>query len=166
MYDYKEDGKSLFAVFIVLCCIFGCNWYNSYNERKMTEEKIAIKRQDSIRKAFIADSLSHDSIYQDSLKKAEAKYVKWKQLQDSIRAQEIAGFVFLGDSVYHSAFHSETAGKREIFHAYSIQDLGRLRFVSFGEIEKRHYKLCRTCGNIEDLCRRYEDGDIIDKDDI
>lgn len=155
------------AVLVVLCCVFGYSWYSSYKIDKQKEERIEAIRQDSIRKAFIADSLAHDQHYQDSVRMVEEKYKKWKVLHDSICNEEVIGFIYLpDDNFYHSVFHSLGRKEDGRHHGYSIWDIPELRFVSKQELNANHYEKCPTCEEIEDVYWRYEEGELIDVEEI
>ncbi len=163
----KELNKSLLAVLIVLCCVFGCSWYNSYKKNKQKEEYLAAQCQGSIRKAFIADSLAHDPHYQDSVRKAEEEYLKWKALHDSICREEVVGFIYLpDDDFYHSVFHSLGRKEDRQRHGYSIWDIPELKFMSKQELKTNHYEKCPTCKEIEDVYWKYDNGELIDVEDI
>jgi hypothetical protein len=163
----NEHYKTLLSVLIVMCCVFGCSWYESYKKDKQREEKKEAQRQDSIRKAFIADSLAHDPHYQDSIRKAEEKYRRWKLLNDSISKDELVGFILLdGDSCYHNAFHPVVNREDGILHNYSILDIPQLRFVTMRDIVVNRYKYCPVCKEIEDVYLGYEDGEIINVDEV
>lgn len=56
-------------VVLVLGVYGGCEWYESYTKGLKSQEIAEKKRNDSIRSAFIKDSLARDPVYQDSLKK-------------------------------------------------------------------------------------------------
>ena len=161
----KEERNSLLAVLVVLCCVFGYSWYSSYKIDKQKEERIEAIRQDSIRKAYIADSLKHDLRYQDSIRKAEEKYQQWKVINDSIEREEIVGFVFLPDAgYYHNNFHPMVEREDGFEHCYSELDIDELRFVTYGEVSINKLSLCPECDKIEDVYISYEEGDLIKKE--
>ena len=71
----------------------GFDLYSSYKKEKRYESYIENRRNDSIRKAFVKDSLMHDPRYQDSLRKAEEEYKLFNPTQriDSDFDKEIRG---------------------------------------------------------------------------
>ena len=141
----------------------GCDWYSSYQKEKKHEAYIEKKRNDSIRKAFIKDSLAHDPHYQDSLKMVEVKYKKWKEEQDAIDIDKLVGFVKTGDSVYHTSFHTIDF-IREHTYGFMISDRPILRFVTAIEVEKNKLTLCDECEETELIRMRYDDGELFDEE--
>lgn len=152
-----------------------CDWYSSYQKEKSHEAYVEKKRNDSIReafiadslakrKAFVADSLAHDPHYQDSVRKAEEEYKQWEEKLNAIISMELIGFIMDGDSVYHTAFHPV---KRigELPSGFTIPDIKKLRFIT--RKEEKEYKLawCDECRNM-DAQTLIDDGDYIHVDDI
>lgn len=159
----NENYKTLLSVLIVMCCVFGCSWYNSYKKDKQLEKKLAVQRQDSLRKAFVADSLATDHSYQDSVRKAKADYLKWKALNDSISDKEIVGFVLLGDSCYHNIFHPLLKRVDGLEHNYSVDDIPNLRYITYKESQINHLTLCQECEEINEVYSSYELGDLVER---
>ncbi len=159
-----KDWSSCLLWFICALLLYkSCDWYSSYQKDKENKAYIEKKRNDSIRKAFINDSLAHDHHYQDSLRIVEAKYKKWKEEQDAINTAELAGFVKVGDSVYHTSFH--TIGfTQEHPYGFMIFDRPKLKFVTAGEVEKNKLTLCNECEETEYVRIRYDDGELFDEE--
>ena len=163
----SDKTKNLFGCLLwIMIAVFiykGCDWYSQYKKENAKAEYNEKMKNDSIRKAFIKDSLAHDPHYQDSIRIEEEKYQKWKLEHDSISNEEIVGFVLDGDSVYHSTFHS-----MEIRNDYnfSIYDMLNLRFISRKEAEENQFKLCEECSDIYYAHSAYENGELIDIFDI
>lgn len=142
----------------------GCDWYSSHQKEKKLDAYIEKKRNDSIRKAFIKDSLAHDLHYQDSIRREEERNRKWKEEQDAIDQKGIAGFMLLGDSVYHTSFHPIRYANN---HAYSFMasERNKLFFLTANEIKSKGYVYCDVCSETEDVWNRYFDNELIDRED-
>ena len=92
----------LIWVIIILAFWGGCEYRDYLKAERIKEQKL----QDSIREAFVKDSLAHDPRYQDSLRKANIEFKQWMAEEDSINGIEIIGFMLEGDSVYHTCVHN------------------------------------------------------------
>lgn len=164
----NENSKTYLGCafwFLVAVLIFaGWGWYLSYYEKKKQETYIEKKRNDSIRKAFIADSLAHDPHYQDSIRKARAELKKWEEEWNAVKAIEFVGYMIDGDSVYHTAFHP-VKSINEIPCGFTTSDLNKLRFVTHKEKEERNLEWCDECRSM-DAETLIDDGDYIHVDDI
>lgn len=147
---FKTWSGCLLWLAVALLLFKGCRWYSSYQKEKKHKIYIEKQKNDSIRKAFVVDSLAHDPHYQDSIRLAE---IIWKARRDSIKAVRenlIAGVILEGDSIYHSCFHDPI----------SINDADRLRFVTNKDVKMNNYRWCSTCRDL-DVDILLEDGEII-----
>ena len=144
----KEDLKGCLGCLGCLLVVFllfkGCEWQKEAEHRKYVE----MQKEDSIRKAFIEDSLAHDPHYQDSLKQADDEYRKALHFFDSLMSKELAGFILDGDSIYHITFYS---------HNFDISDKQRIRFLSAKEIEETEFEQCNDCKMTELLIDEFGD---------
>lgn len=151
------------AGYIVIAILLykSCDWYSEHQKEKYREEK----RNDSIRKAyisdsierrkaFVADSLSRDPHYQDSVLQAEKEFKIWYDSVSAVRDRTIAGVMINGDSVYHKCFHG----------SFFIEDRIRLLLVSNKEVKTNGLELCVECKETEDILMRYEDGELFDEE--
>lgn len=119
------------------------------------------RRNDSIRKAFIKDSLAHDPRYQDSMRREKARYEKWEKEEELIKQSEIAGFAIDGDSVYHTTLHVVGFTEDHSF-GFTIFDRPKLRFYTWNEVKMRSLQLCTLCDEMDNVYNKYLDHDIID----
>lgn len=165
----NESAKTFLGCliwFVVAVLLFkGCDWYSSNRKEKRHEAYIKKRQNDSIRKAFVADSLAHDLHYQDSVRREEERLDRWLREQEKIDRQKLVGFVLSGDSVYHTSFHVVNCID-EHFYGFMIYQRQKLRFVTKDEIEVDKLALCHECDEKEEMLYRLEDGDYINKDDI
>ena len=147
------------------CLLFkGCDWYSSHQKEKKHEAYIEKKRNDSIRKAFIKDSLAHDPHYQDSLRREKVRYEKWEKEEKLIKQSEIAGFSIEGDSVYHTALH--VVGFIEDHSlGFTLLDRPKLRFYTMNEVRARSLSLCDVCEEIDNVFNKYLNHEIINIED-
>ena len=138
--------------------------YSSYKKEKRYESYIENRRNDSIRKAFVKDSLMHDPRYQDSLRKAEEEYKQWEEKWNAIKSIELIGFIMDGDSIYHTAFHPV---KRisEVPSGFTESDIKKLQFTTRKEVEKDNLEWCDECRSM-DAETLIDDGEYIHVDDI
>lgn len=144
--ELKPWASCLFWIIATLLLYMGCSWYTSHQNYAYNERL----RKDSIRKAFIKDSLEHDPHYQDSVRNARARL---RALETEME-MKIAGVMLEGDIVYHTAFHD----------SLSIEDVGRILFVTNKYVEDNDLDQCDVCRN-NNLEIRVDDGDYISKED-
>ncbi|MCR5242994.1 MAG: hypothetical protein K6D61_08975 [Prevotella sp.] len=159
--NVKAWSSCLLWIVGALILYKGCNLYSSYEKEAYIEKK----QNDSIRQAFIKDSLAHDPRYQDSVRKAKEQLEKWTAEQEEIDRQTIVGFMLLGDSVYHTFFHVVKIYKE---HSYGFMnvDKSRLLFITKQDITNKSFQFCSECEEKEDLIMSIEDGEYIHEDDI
>lgn len=154
----KDDIKawsSCLLLFVGAILLFkGCDWFYSYQKQKSHDAYVENTRKDSIRKAFIADSLAHDPRHQDSLRRSEAQFQAWLDSVKSVHDELIAGIMFENDSVYHTCFHD----------SISINDIGHLVFLTNKDVFNGEYWQCDVCRSM-DIEEQLEDGEIIRKED-
>lgn len=159
--NLKGWSSCLIWILTALLLYKGCDWYSEHQKEKYRDER----RNDSIRKAFIsdsierrkafvADSLSRDPRYQDSVRQAEKEYKIWYDSVSAVRDRTIAGVMINGDSIYHTCFHD----------SLFIEDSMRLRFVSNKEIEDKKFDWCDVCRSL-DVETLLEDETLIYRED-
>ena len=163
--NLKAWSSCLLWILGALLLYKGCDWYSSYQKEKEHKAYIEKKQNDSIRKAFIKDSLAHDPHYQDSVCKANERFEKWMREQEEINRETIVGFMLSGDSVYHTSFHTIIFNGE---HSYGFMnvDKSRLLFLTGQDITNNSYRLCSECEEKEDFIMSMENGEYIHEDDI
>lgn len=165
MKDNLKTYLGCIGWFIVAVLLFkGCDRYSSYQKEKVHETYMEKKRNDSIRKAFVEDSLAHDPHYQDSLLKVEEEYRQWKERQNVVKSIELIGFMLDGDSVYHTTFHS-VKKIDDILCGYTMPDVHKLRFITRKEEEENKLEWCDECRSM-DIDILVDDGEYIRVEDI
>lgn len=164
----KESTRNrlgcLVWIVVILCFWGGCQWYDSYKEAKRKEAVKDKVTKDSIRRAFVKDSLEHDPHYVDSMARVEKERKIWEEEEKAIRQTELIGFVLIGDSVYHTCMHDV---HRHDGHRYNftLQESSAIRFVTSNDIENGSYEMCSECSEIEDAYIKYNDGELFTEDD-
>lgn len=168
--DQKENiktclGCAIWFIVAVLICR-SCDWYSSYQKKKEHQAYIEEKRNDSIRKAFIADSLAHDPRYQDSIRKEELFLKKWLEEQSAIDKTTLIGFAIDGDSIYHYSMHDLYIDNNHC-HSYGFSTSIReqIIFLTLEEVEELGLKLCNICKEMDDIYNKYTDNEIIPIED-
>lgn len=161
----NDDKKSWIGCLLIFAAIIssaiGYGWYSTWSAKQKEAKRFENIRKDSIRKAFIADSLAHDPHYQDSLRLENERWEKWMKEEDEISKKEIIGFAMCGDSIYHTSVHCVRSTNRHI-HNFLAEDRKKLLFLTMEEIEAQSYKLCKECEETEDVRMRYDDGELFD----
>ena len=161
--ELKTCSGCLLAFIVAVLLFRGCDWFLSYQNKKSREAYIEKRHNDSIRKAFIKDSLAHDPRYQDSIRLEKARYEKWEKEEELIKHSEIGGFVIEGDSIYHTALHTINF-INDHAHGIEISKLSKITFYTVSEIELLPYKLCTICEEMSDVYSKYSDNELIDRD--
>ena len=165
--ETKENIKGwlgcLFWILAALLLYKGCNWYSTSQKEKAHRAFLEKQRNDSIRKAYIADSLAHDPHYQESLRRiAEERRIR-KEVKKEIAQIEIAGFVYGDESIYHTTFHP--VGYYKNHHiGFTTDDISDICFVTRTEIKRNNLKRCYECMNL-DVELLLDNGDVIRPED-
>lgn len=167
--NMKENVRIFIGCFmwLLLAILFfkACDWYSSYKKEKRHDIYMEKRKNDSIRKAFIRDSLAHDPQYQDSIKRETAKQQKWLEEQEEIDMVGIVGYVMSGDSIYHTSFHV-IVSSNDHYYGFMVYDRPKLRFVTKNEVKNNQLILCGVCEETEDVQMMYEDGELIREEDV
>lgn len=163
-YENKERLGCLGIILFCLCVMITPYFYNLIEENKRKSANSLRTKNDSIRKAYIADSLAKDPRYQDSIREAEEKYRKWKDEEISIQKRSIIGLILEGDSIYHTSLHNfKDVGNHSC--GFLVSDRRNIVFLTEDDIKKHSLQICDECLQIGNVYSRYVDGELISEED-
>lgn len=164
----KEYLGCLVEILVLVFLFVGVKWCNSNMEEQNHQKLIEKKRNDSIRKAFVKDSILHDPRYQDSLRHAKAIKEAWERKVSYYQDKEIIGFVIGNDSIFHYVLHPIHIipdEYKEIRVNYLAGEVFNPKFITGEEVKLLGLKWCDECEEIMDVYFSYENGDLINVED-
>ncbi len=159
---------------LVLVFVASCTGYNLYfsHQKEINKLKKEIEQEkEKRRKQHIEDSIKATPEYIDSVRKSEEYFAEWDEFRKEVENEEIVGYVYYDDTIYHSTFHSvqkvyKTSNKDIfLFIGYLNENKGNLRFVCNSEVRELGLKLCEECEETINTYLEYQDGELIKRDE-
>ena len=171
----KEKLSSALSYCLGLC-IWGVIIYFTFGRcvsRNIQERKEKQRREflaDSLakRKQFVADSLANDPHYQDSIRTERERIDReFEEMEAWERAHTL---VLVCDSTktYHTSTKCDSLLRIHdgYFLRLGTENINAYRLVTEQEALDKGYEFCKDCEEIEDISRKYEDGEIVDLEDV
>lgn len=175
----KEKLSSALSYCLGLC-IWGVIIYFTFGRcvsRNIQERKEKQRREflaDSLakRKQFVADSLTNDPHYQDRLRTEKERIDrkreerrKWIGTHTLVVIGEWNDSI---DNLYHTTTKCNTLYNYHdtTLHARGTRDIKKYKLVSELAAIEMGYEECSSCEEFEDIYNRYEDGEIVDLEDV
>ncbi len=163
----KKYWFALFVLLFVACCT-GYKIHSSHQKELERLHKELDKEKKERREQHIKDSVKATPEYIDSVRKSDEMYSDWENKRNNMAKKEIVGFVYDGDSIYHSCFHNVHKVHHPFMPIYTNFidiDAGCLSFVTKHEVEERGFSECSECSEIIGAYNDYQDGELIKRED-